>query len=386
MAIVVQKFGGTSVNTPEKREKVLDRIVAAKKSGHDVVVVVSAMGRQGEPYATDTFLDLLTQVGPNASQQTKDLLTSCGEIITTCIMAHAMELRGYKAIAMTGFQAGIITDDNFTNAEVIRVETANILSKLNEGYIAIVAGFQGVTEKMEITTLGRGGSDTTALALGGALGAAEVIIYTDVPGVAFTDPRLIPTAPFMKTIDFNPMYTLARAGAKVIHLRAVKAAINFNCPFYIRSTFTEDEGTLVGQPGESFNGVYGLSVLKDISLIMIQDQMQGRMIKKLAVDELFYKEDSTGCSLAVPNALINPEVKKLQCSVTGELELITMAWSVESNLTSDKVRLLLEQQGINVVECFGFAEGGSWLIPTAQSAQALAILFAYSRGKQAQVG
>lgn len=382
MAIVVQKFGGTSVNTPEKREKVLDKIVAAKQKGQDVVVVVSAMGRQGEPYATDTFLDLLTQVGPNPALPTQDLLASCGEIITTCIMAHALEQRGYKALAMTGFQAGIITDDNFTNAEVKRVETGNILKKLNEGYIAIVAGFQGITENMEITTLGRGGSDTTALALGGALGATEVIIYTDVPGVAFTDPRLIPGVPFIKTIDFTPMHTLARAGAKVIHRRAVKAAMNFKCPFYIRSTFTEELGTLVGQPGDSFNGVYGLAVLKDVSLL----KCQVSLIKKLALDELFYKENTNGCCLAVPKQITSSEIKDFQCSVTEGLELITMVWAGDSDLTVEKVCSLLGQQGIHVVENFELAEGGSWLIPTAQSAQALRILFAYSQGEQTQVG
>jgi len=382
LSIVVQKFGGTSVNTPEKREKVLDKIIAAKEKGHDVVVVVSAMGRKGEPYATDTLLDLLVQVGSEPAKNTKDLLASCGEIITTCIMAQAVEQRGYKALPMTGFQAGIITDDNFTNAEVIRVETANIKNKLNQGYIVIVAGFQGITERMEITTLGRGGSDTTALALGGALGAAEVIIYTDVPGVAFTDPRLIPTAPFLKAIGFSPMYTLARAGAKVIHLRAVKAAINFSCPFYIRSTFTEDLGTLVGQPGESFNGIFGLAVCKDMSLVRLQKIWPRDQVKKLAVDELFYKEDSAECWLAVQGDPCATQLGEYQCLVTKNLALITIAWDEGNQLTIGEISQLLQKQGIQIAESFEFPGGGSWLIPEEQNVKALQALYDYALGRQ----
>jgi aspartate kinase len=214
MPLVVQKYGGTSVNSLEKRQKVLERITAARDDGNDVVVVVSAMGRKGEPYATDTFLDLLQEIGPGPTGRNKDLLASCGEVISACLVAHALKVRGYAAEAMTGFQAGIVTDGVFTNAEAVRVDPQKIRKSLLQGNIVVAAGFQGVTEDLEITTLGRGGSDTTALLLGGALGADLVEIYTDVPGVAFTDPRLVPGVPFLKSIDFTSMYTLARAGAK----------------------------------------------------------------------------------------------------------------------------------------------------------------------------
>ena len=243
MAIIVQKFGGTSVNTVEKRERVLDKIISAKEKGYDVVVVVSAMGRKGEPYATDTFLDMLTEIGPAVQPRTMDLLASCGEIISTCLVAHALERRGYKAVPLTGFQAGIRTDRNFTNAEICRIDTTRIVKSLEDGWIVVVAGFQGISEDFDITTLGRGGSDTTAIALGGALGAELVEIYTDVPGVAFIDPRVIPDTPYLKSIDFYPLHVLARAGAKVVHHRAVQTAITYNTPFLVRSTFSNEVGT-----------------------------------------------------------------------------------------------------------------------------------------------
>lgn len=377
MSIVVLKFGGTSVNTAEKRDKVIAKIIAAKEKGHQVVVVVSAMGRKGEPYATDTLLDLLSQIGPNPAESTKDLLVSCGEIISACVMAHALEQRGHKAVALTGFQAGIITDDNYTKADIKRVETDYLRKKLQEGKIVIVAGFQGITEQGEITTLGRGGSDTTALALGGALGAQEAVIYTDVPGVAWTDPRLVPGAPFLSTIGFQPMYTLARAGAKVIHLRAVKAAMDFACPFYIRSTFQEEEGTLIGQDGESFNGIYGLAVLNEVTLVKLPEVSDSA--RKLAVDELFCKEDGSGYSLVTAAPLSANELERIQGTATDGLALITMVWDSEKQIDAEQFITLLHGQGIELVDTFAVPCGGSYLVPAAQSDRAIRCLYNYSQ-------
>lgn len=380
MAIVVQKFGGTSVNTAEKREKVLNKVIIEKNKGHDVVVVISAMGRKGEPYATDTLLDLLKQIGPNPLPQTKDLLVSCGEIISACVKAHSLEQRGYKAVAMTGFQAGIITDNNFTNANIKRINTERIKRKLEEGFIVIVAGFQGITEAGEITTLGRGGSDTTALALGGALGAQETIIYTDVPGVAFVDPHLIPASPFMNSIDFASMYILARAGAKVIHLRAVKTALDFQCPFYVRSSFQDGKGTLIGPKGETYNGIYGLAVLRDVALLKLPSQKADQDVRKLAVDEMFIKEEAGGLSLVLPAEQLEA-VKPAEGSVTEGVELITMVWDPQSGLTAGKFGTLLEQNGIPVLETFVMPAGASWLVPAVAAFQALQVLFAYAHGE-----
>lgn len=331
MSIIVQKFGGTSVNTPEKREQVLAKVIAAKEEGNDVVVVVSAMGRKGEAYATDTLLDLLLQVGPEPAGPLKDLLVSCGEIISASVMAHSLAQKGYKTVALTGFQAGIITDNDFTNADIKRVETDYIKRKLQEGNIVFVAGFQGITEQGEITTLGRGGSDTTALALGGALGADKTIIYTDVPGVAWTDPRLVPEVPFLKTIGFEPMYTLAKAGAKVVHLRAVKAAMDFDCPFYIRSTFQDGEGTLVGPMGEDYNGIYGLAVSND--------------------------------------------------GIREGFSLITIVWSSESKHNSERFLALLKGQGIAVEDTSPVSNGASYLVSVEQTTKAVQCLYDFSLEK-----
>lgn len=262
MGIIVQKFGGTSVKSDENRKAVLDHIVKAKEKGYDVVVVVSAMGRMGDPYATDTLIQLLKEQGGKINSKTQDLIMSCGEIISACVMASYLEAQGIKAEAMTGFQAGILTTQDFGNADIIKVDPEPILQKLREGKVVVVAGFQGITEKNDITTLGRGGSDTTAVVLGGYLKADFVEIYTDVPGIAVTDPRIVPDAPFISKISYEEVITMAENGAKVIHPRAVTAAKEFNLQVRVKSTFDESEGTLVG-PEASDLTISGISLAKD---------------------------------------------------------------------------------------------------------------------------
>lgn len=326
MPVVVQKFGGTSVNTPEKRARVLDIIISTKKKGYDVVAVVSAMGRKGEPYATDTFLGLMEEVGPNPSLRTKDLLASCGELISTCIVAHALEQKGYPALPITGFQAGIATNKDFTNAEIMEINPERIKSTLSSGYIAVVAGFQGITEDLDITTLGRGGSDTTAIALGGALGAERVEIYTDVPGVAFVDPRLLPGTPYMRCIDFYPLYIMTRVGAKVVHHRAVKTAMKYKMPFMVKSTFSDEGGTLVGKSGESLSGLYGMAVLQDAVLVGAKSD-EGQLWRKTAADEMLYKCGSEGVWLAVQPELYEAH-RKLEHNSAVRCDFITILWKL----------------------------------------------------------
>lgn len=381
MGLVVQKFGGTSVNAPEKRAQVLGKIIKVKEKGNDVVVVVSAMGRKGEPYATDTFLDLLQQIGPNPDEKLKDMLISCGEIISVCVLAQALKERGFPAEAMTGFQAGIFTNNNFTNAEITRINPVRIQEKLQQGKIVVVAGFQGCTEEMEITTLGRGGSDTTAIALGGALGAELVEIYTDVPGVAFTDPRLIAQAPYIKSIDFEPMYILARSGAKVIHRQAVKTALNYNRPFVVRSTFDDCEGTLIGKPGENFAGIIGIAVMDDIIFLKVKVQDPAGVWEKIAVDQLFYQVEGDACHLAVQ---VNPEslAMKSECSVIEKCSLITLVWNPANEAIRRKIEVLLSKNNIQPKGFFALSSGGSWAISEQQSRQALQLLFNLSLAGQ----
>lgn len=294
MAIIVQKFGGTSVKSPDSRKAVLKHVLKARQEGFDVVVVVSAMGRKGDPYATDTLIQLLESQGSPICPKKRDLIMACGEIISSAVMAANIESAGIPAEAMTGFQAGILTTGEFGNADIISINPEPILEKLKEGKVVVVAGFQGRTEKGEITTLGRGGSDTTAVVLGGYLKADVVEIYTDVPGVAVTDPRIIPEAPFLPQISFKEMLTMAENGARVIHPRAVKAAMNFNMPFRIKSTFDDDDGTLVGQKSSDYpisgislqelkEGLSGVSVVYNECDAAVNADAISRKIESLLV-------------------------------------------------------------------------------------------------------
>lgn len=270
MALIIQKFGGTSVQTPESRSAVLDHIKECKNQGNDVVVVVSAMGRKGDPYATDTLIDLLVQINKEIDPRTKDLVMSCGETISCAVVSHLLNSNGIPAVALTGYQAGILTDHNFNNSEIIDIDTDIINKHLEEDKVIVLTGFQGVTIDGSITTLGRGGSDTSAVAIGGFLKADRVDIFTDVPGIAIVDPRILPAASYLKSISYAKMYQLAFHGAKVIHPRAVKLAQKFNIPLRVRSTFTKDLGTLICESdAEDNKKIIGISLDKNISCLRI---------------------------------------------------------------------------------------------------------------------
>lgn len=254
MDIVVQKFGGTSVATAETRRQAVGKILACKNSGHSVVVVVSAMGRKGEPYATDSLLSVVGEINGDLSCRELDLLLSCGEIISSVVLAAMLQNAGYKALSLTGVQAGIITDGVFGSAHIVRVKPDLIQKYLEEDYIVVVAGFQGASEEGEITTLGRGGSDTTAAALGVALGAKVVEIYTDVNGLMTADPRIVQNTKTLDRVTYNEICQLAHEGARVIHPRAVEIAMAGNIPIRIMSTFSDEAGTLITNHLAAYEG------------------------------------------------------------------------------------------------------------------------------------
>ncbi|MCG0275141.1 MAG: aspartate kinase [Thermosediminibacteraceae bacterium] len=245
MRVVVQKFGGTSVASPEARKMVLKHVIRTKEEGYFPVVVVSAIGRKGDPYATDTLISLLDEVEGEVPAREKDLIMSCGEIISAVLMAALLNGKGYRAKAFTGGQAGIITDDNFGNAMIKEVKIDSLLNAIKQDYIPVIAGFQGMTEGGDITTLGRGGSDTTAVALGAALGAEYVDIFTDVEGIMTADPRIVKRARILDTVTYREVAEMAYNGAKVIHPRAVEIAMQRNIPLRVRSTFCDSPGTLI---------------------------------------------------------------------------------------------------------------------------------------------
>ncbi len=244
MRILVQKFGGTSVATKESRLAAVRHIERAIGEGYQVAVVVSAMGRRGEPYATDTLLGIMDDSDAVAKRDL-DILMSCGEAISSVVFASVLRGRGHDVVIMTGGQAGIVTNDQFGNARILDMRPNRLLNELEQGRIVIVMGFQGGTEEGDITTLGRGGSDTTATALGVALDAEYVDIFTDVDGIMTADPRIVKNATRLKQVTYAEICNLAREGAKVIHPRAVEIAMQKSIPIRVRSTHSDDEGTLV---------------------------------------------------------------------------------------------------------------------------------------------
>jgi aspartate kinase len=241
MGLIVQKFGGSSVADAEGLKRVASRIVATKKSGHQVVVVVSAMGD-----TTDELIELANQVSPLPNGRELDMLLTAGERISMALLAMAISNLGHEARSFTGSQAGIITTSTHGKARVIDVTPGRIQEALKEGAIAIVAGFQGVSQDTnDVTTLGRGGSDTTAVALAAALEADVCEIYTDVDGIFSADPRVVPAARKLSTVTYDEMLELAASGAKVLHLRCVEYARKYELPIHVRSSFSNKEGTWV---------------------------------------------------------------------------------------------------------------------------------------------
>ncbi|MDD3995602.1 MAG: aspartate kinase, partial [Bacilli bacterium] len=231
--------------TKELRTRVCEIIHTNKQQGFSMVVVVSAMGRENAAYATDTFINMIKEVNPEPLARELDILMSCGETICGVLLANQLTARGLNARFLSGEQAGIITDGNFGNAHIRYVNPQKIKDCLQEDLIAVVAGFQGIGENGEITTLGRGGSDTTASALGVALNAECIDIFTDVEGVMTADPRIVENARLLDAITYNELCQLARDGAKVVHPRAIEIAMQKGIPIRVRSTFTDTLGTMV---------------------------------------------------------------------------------------------------------------------------------------------
>ncbi|EAC8103551.1 aspartate kinase [Listeria monocytogenes] len=245
MKIIVQKFGGTSVQNEKSRLMAFNHIKHVLKEGYKVVVVVSAIGRYGDPYATDTLLELIGAKNTKLTAREQDTLLSVGETISASVFTNMLKEAGIKAEAFSGGQAGIITSDDHLNAKITEVDTTRLKNALAELDVAVVAGFQGITANGDITTLGRGGSDTSAAALGVSLQADYIDIFTDVDGMMTADPRIVEHARSLPRVSYNEVSNMAYQGAKVIHPRAVEIAMTAKIPMRIRSTYLESTGTLV---------------------------------------------------------------------------------------------------------------------------------------------
>ncbi|CDU06067.1 putative aspartate kinase [Vibrio coralliirubri] len=258
MPLIVQKFGGTSVGSIERIHHVAEKIIEAKNEGNQIVVVVSAMS--GE---TNRLVNLATQVDSVPNARELDVLLTAGEQVSMALLAMTLHKLGYEATSMTGYQAKIHTDSNHNNAAIERIDTAPIQALLDDNRIVIVAGFQGFNAKGDITTLGRGGSDTTAVALAGALQAKECQIYTDVDGVYSCDPRVVKQSQKLDTLDFPSMEEMARRGAKVLHLPCVQHAWQHNVPLRVLSSFEQGEGTLIAG-NQCLNDIAGIAIQRDM--------------------------------------------------------------------------------------------------------------------------
>ncbi len=267
MAIVVQKYGGSSVATAERIKAVARRVIDRVERGDRLVVVVSAMGD-----TTDELIALAKQVTPRPEAREMDLLLSTGEIVSSALLAMALKEMGCSAVALTGPQAGIGTDRRYGRARILSVNPQRVLRELDAGNVVIVAGFQGITEEADITTLGRGGSDTTAVALAAALKCSRCEIYTDVEGIYTADPRLVPEAQKLREISYEEMLELATYGARVMHNRAVELGAVQKVPIYVASSFADAPGTLIhgGPFMEQRNKVMGIAHDTDVARITVR--------------------------------------------------------------------------------------------------------------------
>lgn len=266
MKYKVMKFGGTSVRTPEARQAAALKVISAKEQGYFPIVVVSAIGRKGMPYATDTLVDLLNEVDQSTTIEPRelDMVMACGEILSSAIFSQTLKALGCPAMSFRGGQAGIRTDGVYGAARILSINPLGLVEACKRGYVPVVCGFQGVWVKgglpgAELTTLGRGGSDTTASALGAAMKASAVEIFTDVDGVKTADPDFVANAPTLAKVTYDEVAEIAHLGAKVLHPRAAEIAMKFDIPLWVKSTFSEANGTEIlpdkALPGRRVTGV-----------------------------------------------------------------------------------------------------------------------------------
>jgi aspartate kinase len=326
MNIIVQKFGGTSLKDEDGRKHALKHVNKAIKQGNKVVVVVSAMGRDGDPYATDTLFNLLAGRQSYTSYREQDLLLSCGETISSIVFSSLLNQANIKAIALTGGQAGFKTNNEFGNAKIINMKCERIINELKSHDVVVVTGFQGATEDGEVTTIGRGGSDTSAAALGAALEAEYIDIFTDVEGVMTADPRIVADARPLSVVTYTEICNMAYQGAKVIHPRAVEIAMQAKVPMRIRSTYSDGVGTLVTsltkRTGLNINErlVTGIAQVSNVTQIKVfakegQYDLQAKVFKAMAEEKIsvdFINISPLGVVYTVLDGMANRAQSKLE--------------------------------------------------------------------------
>ena len=356
MSIIVKKFGGTSVGDTTKIKNVAKRIVGTIEKGNQVVVAVSAMGG-----TTDKLVALAHEVSPSPLERELDMLLSTGEQVSIALLAMAVSDLGYEAISLTGNQVGILTDGFYSNARIVSINNQRILDELKMGKVVILAGFQGVTIDGEITTLGRGASDTTAVAIAASLNADRCEIYTDVDGIYTADPRIVKSARKLDRITHDEMLEMAGLGAKVLHSRSVELAKKFQVPLMVRSSFHEGDGTIIVKESEIMEQVVvsGVTSNKDqakISLIGIEDKpgVAAEIFNIVAeqninIDMIIQnvgRDGTTDLSFTVPEKDLSKAVKVIQ-DLSDQIKIATL--ETDSNIS--KVSVV----GIGMVSHVGIA-------------------------------
>ena len=344
MEVLVQKCGGTSVSSYEKMKEVCKIIEAHKEKYKNIAVVVSAMGRKGAPYATDTLISMCTNINDRPTKRELDMIMSCGEVISGTILATMLDSMGIPATFLTGTQAGIITTKAFSNAKIKKINPKKIQRELADGKVVIIAGFQGGTEDGEITTLGRGGSDTSAVAIGKALGSDLVQIYTDVDGIMTADPRIEPDAKVLKYVDYDEVFQMAENGAKVIHPRAVELAKNADIILQIKNTYNPTyEGTKIG-PANMLKDVYeDSSKVKFMSAVAHRDKIS--QVKVIATEDIFSRilneMEDRHINMDMINFFTEKKAFALDVSNLEEVENILKQYDVEYKIKPDCAKVTL---------------------------------------------
>jgi aspartate kinase len=328
MKLLIQKFGGTSVQTKENRSNVIKQIQGALGKGYKVVVVVSALGRSPDPYATDTLLNMVDyKTTSNDTKRELDMLMSCGETIASVVLSNELQNNHIRATALSGAQAGLITNEDYNEAKIKKIKPDRIKQELENFDVIVVAGFQGRTETGDITTIGRGGSDTTAAAFGASLGADFVDIFTDVNGIMTADPRVVASACPIDIVTYTEICNLAYQGAKVIHPRAVEIAMQADIPLRIRSTYSDDTGTLITSsrgkemgidiPDRLVTGIAHISAISQINVAIDQNDLtaQASLFKLMADAQIsvdFINVSLTNVVYTVANGVLNRAVSLLE--------------------------------------------------------------------------
>jgi len=342
MQIVVQKFGGTSVQSEESRSHVIKHVKNALMNESKIVVVVSALGRNPDPYATDTLLSLVDYPAHSSSKRELDMLMSCGEVISSVVLSNELKKKQIAAMALTGPQSGFLTTDHFTKAKIKEVDPTRILKEFETHDVIVVAGFQGQTEQGDVTTIGRGGSDTTATALGAALSAEKVEIFTDVNGIMTADPRVVKQARPLDVVTYNEISNLAYQGAKVVHPRAIEIAMQAKIPLHIRSTYSDAPGTLVTSrrametgvdiPDRTITGIAHMTSITQLKIQLKEEDYRHQ-------SEIFKAMAEAGISVDFINISPHNVMYTVPSAVTqNAIEILkAMGYSSESNEHCAKV-------------------------------------------------